>query len=85
VCLDLTLAWVGVPLAAAAFSLQRAFPTAAGWKSALVGAACGLFCGATMNLHCPNVDPSHVSLAHGVPVLIASVVGALALVRFTRA
>jgi len=84
VCLDLTLAWLAVPLAAAAFSLRHAFPTAATWKSALVGGACGLFCGSVMNLHCANVDPAHVSVAHGLPVLIASVLGALLLVRWTR-
>lgn len=85
VCLDLTLAWVAVPLVAAGLTLQRAFPAAAAWKSGLVGAAAGLFCGATMNLHCPSIDPAHVGLAHGIPVLIASAVGAFILVRWARA
>jgi len=85
VCFDLTLAWVAVPLVAAGLTLQRAFPSAAGWKSGLVGGAAGLFCGATMNLHCPSIDPAHVGLAHGTPVLIASAVGTLILVRWARA
>jgi len=44
-----------------------------------------LFCGATMNLHCPSVDAAHVSLAHGIPVLVASALGALLLGRWVRA
>ena len=85
VCLDLTFAWVAVPLVAAGLTLQRAFPSAATWKSALVGGAAGLFCGATMNLHCPSVDSAHVGLAHGIPVLIASLLGAVILARWSRA
>jgi len=85
VCLDLTLAWVAVPLLAAALTLRRAFPSAAAWKSALVGGAAGLFAGATMNLHCPSVDPAHVGLAHGIPILVASALGALLVVRWARA
>ena len=54
-------------------------------KSALVGSPAGLFSGAMMNLHCPSVDPAHVGFAHGIPVLIASTLGALLVVRWTRA
>ena len=72
-------------LVAAGLSLRRAFPSGAAWKSALVGGAVGLFCGATMNLHCPSVDAAHVSLAHGIPVLVASALGALLLGRWVRA
>ena len=85
VCLDLTLAWIAVPLIAAGLTLRRAFASGAAWKSALVGGAAGLFCGATMNLHCPNVDPAHMGLAHGIPVVVASALGALLLVRWLRA
>lgn len=85
VCLDLTLAWLAVPLLLAGLTLRRAFVSAAAWKSALVGSAAGLFSGAIMNLHCPSVDPAHVGLAHGVPILIASALGAMLMVRWTRA
>jgi len=85
VCLDLTLAWVALPLLAAGLSLRSAFPSAAAWKSALIGGAAGLFSGAIMNLHCPSVDPAHIGFAHGIPILVASALGALVMVRWTRA
>ena len=85
VCFDLTLAWLAVPLVLAALTLRRAFASAAAWKSALVGSAAGLFSGAIMNLHCPSIDPAHIGFAHGIPVLIASALGAVLMVRWTRA
>jgi hypothetical protein len=85
VCMDITLAWAGVPILCAALSLRRAFPVAAGFRSALVGAACGLFAGAVMNLHCANVDRFHMLLGHAVPVLVAVLVGAFVLRRTARA
>lgn len=84
-CLDLTLLWVAVPLLCAALTLQGAFVTGARWRSALVGAAIGLFAGATMNLHCSNVSPSHLLLGHGLAVLGAAALGAAALVLRARA
>jgi hypothetical protein len=38
-----------------------------------------------MNLHCPNVDGAHVMLGHGIPVVIAALVGALVLARWSKA
>jgi hypothetical protein len=84
-CFDLTVAWIAVPLLAAAVTLRGAFAAGARWRSALVGAGIGLFAGATMNLHCPNVAPSHVLLGHGLAVLIATVLGALVLALRARA
>lgn len=85
VCFDITVAWTAVPLLCAALTLSGAFATLVRWRSALVGAALGLFAGATMNLHCPNVAPLHVLLGHGLPVLIATLLGALVLAYRTRA
>jgi hypothetical protein len=84
VCLDITLSWAAVPLLVSAWSLRRSFPVASRPRAALIGAACGLFSGAVMNLHCPSVDPFHIALGHGVPVLIAVTVGALLLSRWVR-
>jgi hypothetical protein len=84
-CLDLTLAWAAVPLFCAGLTLRRAFPSGARFRGGLVGAACGLFSGATMNLHCPNVDGAHVMLGHGIPVVMAALVGALVLARWSKA
>jgi hypothetical protein len=84
-CFDITVAWVAVPLLCAAITLRGAFAAGARWRSALVGAGIGLFAGATMNLHCPNVAPAHMLLGHGLAVVVAAVLGALALVLRARA
>lgn len=84
-CFDITAAWVAVPLLCAAITLRGAFPAGARWRSALVGAAIGLFAGATMNLHCPNVAPTHILLGHGLAVVVAAALGALVLVLRARA
>jgi hypothetical protein len=84
-CFDITVAWVAVPLLCAAITLRGAFAAGARWRSALVGAGIGLFAGATMNLHCPNVAPAHMLLGHGLAVIVAAVLGAVALVLRARA
>ena len=84
-CFDITIAWVAVPLLCAAITLLGAFATAARWRSALVGAGIGLFAGATMNLHCPNVAPAHMLLGHGLPVVVAALLGGLVLVLRAKA
>jgi len=84
VCFDITVAWTTVPLLAAALTLPGAFAAGAIFRSALVGAAVGLFSGATMNLHCPNGAPIHVLMGHGLPVVIATILGALVLGSRTK-
>jgi hypothetical protein len=84
-CFDITVAWVAVPLLCAAITLRGAFAAGARWRSALVGAGIGLFAGATMNLHCPNVAPAHMLLGHGLAVVVAAALGAVALVLRARA
>jgi hypothetical protein len=84
-CFDLTVAWLAVPLFFAALALRGAFAAGARWRSALVGGGVGLFAGATMNLHCPNVAPSHVLFGHGLAVVLAALLGAWALARHARA
>lgn len=84
-CFDITVAWIAVPLLCAASTLRGAFVAGARWRSALVGAGIGLFAGATMNLHCPNVAPGHMLLGHGLSVVVAAALGAIALVLRTRA
>jgi hypothetical protein len=84
VCLDITLVWAAVPLLVAALSLRHAFPVASRWRAATVGGSCGLVSGAVMNLHCPNVDPFHIALGHGIPVIVATVIGAVLMSRWVR-
>jgi hypothetical protein len=83
-CFDITVAWAAVPLLLAGITLRGAFAAGARWRSALVGAGAGLFAGATMNLHCPNVAPLHVLVGHGLPVLVATAAGALLLTLRAR-
>ncbi|MEI9947894.1 MAG: NrsF family protein [Pseudomonadota bacterium] len=85
VCFEITVAWTAVPLLCAALALPGAFATSVRWRSALVGAAVGLFAAATMNLVCPNVAPLHVLMSHGLPVTVATLLGALVLGYRTRA
>jgi len=84
-CLDITLAWAAAPLLLLALSLRRAFAAHATGRSALVGAALGLLSGGAINLHCSNVEPWHMAAGHAVPVLIAALLGAFLVVRWTRA
>jgi hypothetical protein len=84
-CFDLTVAWMAIPLLCAASALRGAFVAGARWRSALVGAGIGLLAGATMNLHCPNVAPTHLLLGHGFAVMVAAALGALVLVLRARA
>lgn len=84
VCFDLTVAWAAVPLLLAGLALRNAFVAGARWRSALVGAGIGLAAGATMNAHCPNVASGHILLGHGLPVVLATLLGALLLTYRSR-
>jgi hypothetical protein len=83
-CFDITLACAAVPFLLAMLTLRGAFAAAARIRSALVGAGVGLLAGATINLHCANVAPIHMLLGHGLPVIIATLLGALLLALRAR-
>jgi hypothetical protein len=85
VCFDLTLLWATAPLLLAGMALRRAFPASTRWRGALVGAATGLACGSAINLHCSNPDPAHLVGGHGVPIVVAVLVGGFVLSRWARA
>ena len=85
VCLDLTLLWETAPLLLAGLALRRAFPASSRWRSALVGGALGLACGSAINLHCPNPNASHLVAGHGIPIVVAALVGGFVLSRWVRA
>ena len=84
-CLDITLSWAAAPLLLIALSLRRAFATQAVWRSTLVGAAIGLLSGGAINMHCSNVHPWHLLAGHAVPVVLAALLGAGLVVKWTRA
>ena len=85
VCLDITLLWATAPLLLAGMALRRAFPASSRWRSALVGGATGLACGSAINLHCSNPDRCHLVGAHGLPIVVAALVGGFVLSRWARA
>lgn len=84
-CLDLTLTFAALPLLALSLGLRRVLAGPARLRATLLGASAGLWAGTTMNLHCPNVDGLHVALGHGLPVLLATLFGAVVLARTARA
>lgn len=68
---------VAVPLVAlASFGVRRSFPSAAGWRGALLGAASGLAAALVLTLHCASPLGGHIALAHGLPLVLASLTGA---------
>ncbi len=83
-CMNCTVAWALLPIAAAALSLRGAFAAGAVWRSTLLGAGCGLVAAALFTLHCPVVGKLHIALAHGGAVLISAVIGGFCLSWSTR-
>lgn len=83
-CFELTFVGALPPLLFAAIALRRAFATAARYRGALVGSACGLLSGLVMNLHCPVLDPMHLLVGHVIPVLASVLLGAWVGYRWLR-
>lgn len=68
----------GLPaLAGAALVLRRTFLNAPVLRGALVGAVCGLGGTISAHAHCPAVSPSHVIVAHGLPIAVFGALGAI--------
>jgi hypothetical protein len=84
ICFDITLVCAALPLLAAAWSLRSAFATHSTLRAVLVGAAAGAFSGAMLNLHCENVEPVHMLLAHTAPTFVLAAIAALGLSRILR-
>ncbi len=83
-CFSVGLVLLAPMLVVSIWSIRRAFPSAAGWRGAALGAACGLGAALVLTLHCAVPFMGHVVLAHGGPLLIGAVAGALAGARFAR-
>jgi hypothetical protein len=67
------------------WGMKRAFPSAAGWRGAALGAAVGLTGSVMLTLHCGNPFGGHVALAHGLPIVFAAILGAKEASRVARA
>ena len=65
------------PLLLAGVALRHSFLSAAAWRGAAVGAACGLGGSIGVHAHCPIQATMHVLLAHGFPILLGAALGAL--------
>lgn len=76
-CLLVTLLLAAGPVALACFLLRRSFLSAPAWRGAAVGAVCGIAGAAGVHTHCPVGMSGHVLVAHGIPILVAALVGAV--------
>lgn len=83
-CLNCTVAWALLPIVAAGLVLRGAFAASSVWRSALLGAGCGLVAAGLFTLHCPVVGKWHIALAHGSAVVISALIGGACLAWATR-
>lgn len=83
-CLNCTVAWALLPIVSAGLVLRSAFAASSVWRSALLGAGCGLIAAGLFTLHCPVVGKWHIALAHGSAVLISALIGGVCLAWATR-
>ena len=69
---------VAAPMAfLAVWAMRRSFPTVAGWRGAALGAAAGLS-GVVVLVHlCGSPFGGHIALAHGLPLILATLIGAI--------
>ena len=65
-------------------AMRRSFPSGAGWRGAALGAACGLGGVVVLVLLCGSPYGGHIALAHGMPLVIATLVGAWGGTRLGR-
>jgi hypothetical protein len=85
VCADIVFVMGAIPLAFAAAAWRRSFAVSAAERTFALGAACGLGAVTTMQLHCENIMPLHVTFGHIVPAAALALAGAFVLNRITRA
>lgn len=76
-CLLISLAMSVGPLVFATLAMQRTLLAAPVWRGAAVGAACGLAGSIGIQAHCPSQVTMHVLLAHGAPVAVGAILGAI--------
>ena len=68
---------VAIPmLLLAVAAIRRSFPSGAVWRGAALGAACGLGGVVVLVLLCGSPFGGHIALAHGMPLVVATLVGA---------
>ena len=78
-CIGISVAVGGVALAAYAVALRRAVPVATVRRAAALGAAAGCWPGLAVLFFCPANDLVHLLVAHVLPILGLTLVGAVVL------
>jgi hypothetical protein len=59
-------------------ALRRAVPVASGLRGVAVGAAAGAWAGLAVFMFCPSGDPQHLIVGHLAPIVVLTLMGALA-------
>jgi hypothetical protein len=77
-CIITSLACAATPLAGVLWARRGSEARHPATLGAVIGAACGAWAGVLALLRCPQTGPFHVLLAHALPLVIATLVGALA-------
>jgi hypothetical protein len=83
-CFEIGLTVAAPMVVLALWAMRRAFPSGAIWRGAALGAACGLGGVAVLVHLCGSPYGGHIALAHGLPLVIATLVGALGGARLGR-
>ena len=65
-------------------SLLHSVPSAAGWRSAALGAAAGAWAGLALLVHCPGVEAEHLLVGHLLPIALFPLIGRLVAYRYLR-
>lgn len=65
-------------------ALRRAVPVATRLRGAVLGAAAGAWAGLSVFVFCPSGDQQHLIAGHVLPVLVLTLIGALATPRLLR-
>jgi hypothetical protein len=75
-CFQIGLTVVVPMLVFSVWAMRRSFPSGPGWRGAALGAACGLGGVVVLVLLCGSPYGGHIAVAHGMPLVIATLVGA---------
>jgi hypothetical protein len=75
-CFQIGLTVAAPMLFLSAWAMRRAFPSGAVWRGAALGAACGLGGVVVLVLLCGSPYGGHIAIAHGMPLVIVTLVGA---------
>jgi len=75
-CFQIGLTVAFPMLVLSVFAMRRAFPSGAGWRGAALGAACGLGGVVVLVLLCGSPYGGHIAVAHGMPLVLSTLIGA---------